>query len=128
MKKLLMSTIAVLSVGLFYGQSVEPDARLEVKFSKTELENLEKYNPKELMYLNYCIENAFVIDVIPSGKRESPEILGVIGVDKTDDINFFDLDISIHKDERSYYLIENTNKLIMVYSENEIKQKLKTKN
>lgn len=117
--------MAFLGVGLFYGQSVVPDTRLEVKYSKAELETLKQNNQEGLAYLNYCIENAFVIMPFPEEKAAASELRGVVQLNSLENINFFDLGLEIEDDNWQYYRIEGERKLLVIYSKEEILRKMK---
>lgn len=124
-KKILICSMAFLGVGLFYGQSVVPDTRLEVKYSKAELETLKQNNQEGLAYLNYCIENAFVIMPFPEEKAAASELRGVVQLNSLENINFFDLGLEIEDDNWQYYRIEGERKLLVIYSKEEILRKMK---
>lgn len=115
-KKLLICTITLFSVGLIYGQSIKADKRLEVKFTKAELVELEKNDPTQLDFLNFCIDNAYTLMDLPEEKRNSEEIRGTIQLDNLTAINFFELGLEIEELNWQYYIIEGTQKLFVVYS------------
>lgn len=124
-KKLLICSIAFLGVGLLYGQSVEPDVRLEAKYSKAELQTLKGNNQAELAYLNYCIDNAYTIMPFPEEKAAASELKGVVQLTSLENINFFDLGLEIENENWQYYRIDGETKLLVIYSKEEILRKMK---
>lgn len=124
-KKLLICSMTFLSVGLFYGQNVEADKRLEAKFSKAELVELTHTNQSELEFLNYCIENAYTIMPLPNEKLGASEIRGTIEINNLNNINFFDLGLELEEVNWQYYVIEGTQKMIVIFSKEEVENKMK---
>lgn len=124
-KKLLICSIAFFSVGLFYGQNIEADTRLEVKYSKDELIELTHTDQAELNFLNFCIENAFTIMPLPEEKSNASEIKGTIVINDIENINFFDLGVDLEPLSWQYYKIAGTNKMIVIFSKEEIENKMK---
>ena len=124
-KKLLICSMTLLSVGLFYGQNIEADKRLEAKFSKAKLVELTQTNQEELKFLNYCIENAYTIMPLPVEKTEASEIRGTIQVNNLEEINFFDLNLELEEVNWQYYILKGTQKMIVIFSKEEIEKNMK---
>jgi hypothetical protein len=114
-----------LSIGFFYGQNIEADKRLEAKYSKAELVELTSNNQIKLGFLNYCIDNAFTIMPLPEEKRAASEIRGTIQINDLEEINFFDLGLELEEVNWQYYIIEGTQKMIVIFSKEEIENKMK---
>lgn len=121
-KKLLVCSISLCGIGQYYSQHIKPDSRLEVKYSKKEL---QEFNQEDIHYLNYCIENAYLIMPVPEGKDLSSELMGNVDINNLDNINFFDLGIVPDETTWKYYRINNKNKLFVVLSKQEILRRMK---
>lgn len=124
-KKLLIYSMTLFSVGLSYGQSIEADKRLEAKYSKAELQDLAENNQNELAFLNYCIEGAYTLMPVPGEKDISSEVEGSIKIEDITNINFFDLGMELDETTWKYYHIEGTEKLFVVYSKAFILKQIK---
>lgn len=124
-KKLFICSMTFLSVGLFYGQNIEADERLGAKFSKAKLIELTHTNPTELAFLNFCVENAYTIMPLPEEKSTASEIRSTIQINNLDEINFFELGIELEEVNWQYYIIEGTKKMLVVFSKEEIENKMK---
>lgn len=98
------------------------DDRLLVKYSIEELSQMEKENPEQLEYLNFCLEYAFYLTPYPEKKRLDLE---VIEVENSGKINFFALNIDIDETAIRYFRIAGTNQMLVVRSKALIQQKLK---
>jgi len=124
-KKVLISVVALFSIGFSYAQEVEIDSRLEAKYTKVELISLQETNASELSFLNYCVENAFNITPFPVEKAGVSEMQSPIEIDDLNAINFFQLGLTIENVEWQYYPILGTDKLLVVYSRETIEANMK---
>lgn len=123
--KLITLLIVFITFGSIYGQDVNPDSRLEVKYSKAQLNELKRTNPEELKFLNFCIGNAFTIMPLPQGKKAASEIKGKVNISNLEEINFFDLGIELEETNWQYYSIEGTQEMLVIFSKEEIERKIK---
>lgn len=124
-KKILIYSIAVFGIGFSYGQSIEPDARLQIKYTQSELQELKQENQEELKFLNFCIDNAFTLMSLPEGKSGASEIRGNVSIDDLNNINFFSLGYDLEEVNWQYYKIEGTNQMLVIFSREEIIKKMK---
>ncbi len=126
-KKILISMIALFSLGFSYAQDVKIDSRLEARYTKEELNSLQKNNAKELSFLTYCIENAYSITPFPVGKSGVSELGSPIRITDLNAVNFFQLGLNIKNVEWQYFPVEGTDKLLVVYSRETIMANMKKK-
>jgi len=126
-KALIIALIATLGTSVSLSQTSKPDARLSVKYSKEELNDLKNDSPEEIRYLNFCIENAFYLAPVPTEKGKDASIRGTVKVADLNNINFFELGLDIVQDNYQYYRIEGSDQLLVVRSKDHIIQKMTTK-
>ncbi len=123
MKNSLLSMIFVLFVCSANAQSKSFDPRLLSKFTKDELVEMEVKNPIAYAYWNFYVANAYQVMDIPIDKIDTHEIKGVVKISNMDNINIFDLHyIPLEKDYQ-YCRIEGSKKLLVIISEEQIKEK-----
>lgn len=122
MKKLLTLSIFLSSYIFGYGQ-LSYDARLKSKFSEKELVEMQTKNAKNLEYLNFYVANAYQINQMPSGKSNAHEIKGTIKVKDINNINIYELNLNPLPKDYQYYKIEGSDKLLVILSEDQIKEK-----
>ncbi len=126
MKRMLIIFTFVASTFPVIAQPNKIDARLQVKYSIEELNTLKEQNPKELKFLTYCIDNAFIIGDLPEEKvKANPTLYKEIIIKTIPVSNFFDLKIDILEDKSQYFIIKGTKKLLIVKSKTHILRELK---
>lgn len=103
-------------------QSDSFDQRLLSKFSKTELIEMQTVNPIAYAYWNFYVGNAFQIMDLPKEKANSHEIKGTVKIKDVNTINIFDLHYNPLTKDYQYYRIEGTDKLLVILSEEQIKE------
>jgi hypothetical protein len=119
--------IVALVVISFSGsaQSTKIDGRLLSKYNIESLKTLQAENPKELAFLNYCVENAFYISALPEKKiAANPSQFKEIELSGQPILNFFDLNIDLLENEHQSFVIKGTQKLLIVKSKAHIIQEL----
>ena len=99
------------------------DSRLLSKFSKKELKALDA---ETLNYWTFYLENSFEITDLPKekGKDAVEQTISLKSLDKKA-INVFKLGLEPHEFARDYFLIEGTDKMIIVLPHTEIDQNFK---
>jgi len=123
MKKCLLLLTFVLFACSVNAQTKGFDPRLLSKFTKDELVEMEVKNPLAYAYWNFYVANAFQVMDLPIDKIDSHEIKGVVKIPNMNNINIFDLHyIPLEKDYQ-YCRIEGSNKLLVIISEEQIKEK-----
>lgn len=123
MKKCLLLLTFVLFACSVNAQTKGFDPRLLSKFTKDELLEMEVKNPLAYAYWNFYVANAFQVMDLPIDKIDSHEIKGVVKIPNMNNINIFDLHyIPLEKDYQ-YCRIEGSNKLLVIISEEQIKEK-----
>lgn len=99
------------------------DTRLLSKFSDKELVEMKTNSPETFNYWNFYVANAYQIMDLVAEKAGAHEIKGTLKIVDTKNINVFELNkLPLAKDYQ-YYKIENTNKLLVIISEEQIKAK-----
>ncbi|MES2140542.1 MAG: hypothetical protein V4511_12615 [Bacteroidota bacterium] len=123
MKNSLLSMIFVLFAFSVSAQSKSFDPRLLSKFTKDELVEMEVKNPIAYAYWNFYVANAYQVMDLPIDKIDTHEIKGTVKISNMNNINIFDLHyIPLEKDYQ-YCRIEGSNKLLVIISEEQIKEK-----
>lgn len=112
----------VLFACLANAQSDSFDQRLLSKFSKTELIEMQTGNPIAYAYWNFYVANAFQIMDLPNEKANSHEIKGTVKIKDVSTINIFDLHYLPLTKDYQYYRIEGAGKLLVILSEEQIKE------
>jgi hypothetical protein len=121
MKNGLFIITFILFAGFANAQNNSFDQRLLSKFSKDELNDMQIKNPIAYAYWNFYVANAYQILDLPKEKAKAHEIKGVVKIKEINKINIFDLNcIPLEKDYQ-YFSIEGSNKLLVIISEEQIK-------
>ena len=119
-----IATLFLLSITYTVNsQTNNYDTRLLSKFSDKELSEMKVNAPATLNYWNFYVANAYQIMDLAAEKALSHEIKGTLKIVDLNNINVFELNkLPLAKDYQ-YYKIENTNKLLVIISEEQIKAK-----
>ena len=120
MKKIVPVICLMLASLLVKAQSGDPDKRLLSKFSEKQLNEMKLKNVEEYNYWNFYAANAYRIIDLPKGKESAPEIGGSVTIKDMNNINVFELKLikGVY-----YYKIEGSDKIINVFTENQMKEK-----
>ena len=121
-KHIILLILLAFSSKMIYCQNYNEE--LLKSYSKRELKEIVKRNPKEIELLNYAIDNAcYVVDKPIADKRKAkgdvqhipfPVYNEKLNVD-LDKIKFTDLGLKI-KDENIYLILTDYNKMLVVKS------------
>lgn len=122
----LLVLLVLTSTMSFAQKSNDSDSRLLSKYSKEELKKLQKDSPEEYSYLNYYVANCYKIMELPSEKGNAHEIKGTLSIKSLDNINIYDLKLETKDKDYQYYKIEGTTKLLVILSNEQIKNSYKT--
>ncbi|MGB3946944.1 MAG: hypothetical protein WBM13_03095 [Bacteroidia bacterium] len=119
-----IATLFLLSITYTVNsQTNNYDTRLLSKFSDKELSEMKVNAPATLNYWNFYVANAYQIMDLAAEKALAHEIKGTLKIVDLNNINVFELNkLPLAKDYQ-YYKIENTNKLLVIISEEQIKAK-----
>lgn len=123
MKKLLFAITFVLTTYLSEAQTNTFDKRLLSKFSENELQEMKRTSPETFNYWNYYAGNAFQVMDLVTEKSAAHEIKGTLQIANSNAINIFDLKLVPSLKDYQYYQIEGTKKLLVILSEEQIKEK-----
>ena len=123
-----MKHFLFLAVSLFissYSFSQKVDETLSKKYSSEELKTLKKVDSKKFELINFSLQNACYIIENPAGKNTSE--YKMISVPNLTKLNFQDLGLSIIENQNQYFLIQGTNKMLVVKSAIVLSQELSSK-
>ncbi len=113
------------------------DIRLSSAFSEEYLEHLEQNIPQKIDYLNYCLDNSFIIvdmgiekaEQLPYLKYFDPinKIIGdnVENLGECEDINIHLFDVEKQYDKRVSYRIGDTGKAMIFKSQKQLVEDFK---
>ena len=100
MKKIIPLSIFILAALVLKAQ--EFDDRLFVKFSESELIEMQTNQTEEFKYINACLDHGFYLANF-KGKSNPAEVIGEIVVDDLSKINFFELGVTPVENRYLYY-------------------------
>lgn len=123
MKKIYLVALFMSFAFASISQNDAIDARLNSKFSKKELQELQSKNPSELAFLNFYVANAYQVTPMPSGKGGTHEIKGSVKLTDINTINIYELNLTPLQKDYQYYTIEGTDKLLVIISDEQIRAK-----
>ena len=123
MKNILFLIIFFTSTYSISAQSKTFDARLLSKFSQVELNEMQSNHPDKFNYWSFYVANAYQIVDLPQEKETAHEIKGVVKKQDFNLFNVFDLNYSPLAKDYKYYRIDGNNKLLVILSEEQIKEK-----
>ncbi len=107
-------------------QSVKPDSRLVDAFDLSFVNRIQKENPALVLYYNFYLDSAYYISVLPADKNEFLSNLKSIDVDdniETSEINILMYKLDLNFEQRSYYRIGNSDRVMIFYSGKELNEK-----
>jgi hypothetical protein len=110
MYKLLLTISFFISTRTFAQQT---DQRLLVKYTQTEIDALQKNDPKQYQFLINALDKGLFISDIPEQKRKDLIFDGELEINPGEKHTF----LSIHKeitDKYQYYTIKGTNKMLVI--------------
>jgi len=128
MKKIiLLLSLIFIAMGVF-SQSVTIDSRLYAKYSEESLQEILQTNPADIEYMNWFVENAFIVKGIRNPESSALPKLRYIdkdtkmaGAEVTEynpaTFNVMECAFVIDSNESTAYLIGNTGK-VLVFSSN----------
>lgn len=132
MKNMIMLMVAVLTgVAVFSQQLVPIDDRLRAKYSDEDLLEIRRNNPADIEYLNWFLDNAFVVKEIRN--PESTDIQKLRYLDKEtkmagaevteynpETFNVMECKITILQNSSNSYKIGNTGKVLVFPSREDL--------
>ncbi len=126
MKHIFFILLFSVTTGSLFAQKSTIDERLLVEYKTKELKTLQAENPEELQYLTHCIENSFSWGIVPQEKVAlSPENFKKITLQNTSIDNFYELDIKILEHITQYFIVNESDQLLIVKSKEQLLQELK---
>jgi len=122
-----MKNSIILSICLFlsvFAFSQEADSRLTKSYTQKEITDFKATKPEYYRMLVYALQNACYITSIPEGKEFKED--GIVSIDPQSIPSFTEIGARI-KNQNQYFLIKNTNKMLVVKSEWVLKNELTRK-
>lgn len=117
--------LMIFSISIF-AQTSDFDKRLLAKYSEKELMEIKNTNSEEFKYLNYCLDKAWYLAPLPKEKtKKNDGRVGQITIKDINNINFYELNIEIIKDDYQFFAIQGSDQMLVVKSEDHIKKELK---
>ena len=135
MKKILVIMLLSLSflIGFAQQSNVEPDGRLYARYDAEYLSFLKNNRPNELLYLNWYLDNAFVIkemsvesaSVFPKLRYLDKETKLPAGevMDYDENFNIMEYFTEYAPDAKPAFAIGNTGKVLVLYSVDDLNVK-----
>ena len=131
MKKIiLLLSLILMGIGAF-SQALPIDNRLYAKYSEVDLLDMQSNRPADLEYLNWFVENAFVVKEIMS--PETSDFPRLRYMDKEtklegaeaneynpETFNVMEYSFDISAKSSNAYLIGNTGKVLVFYSSDDL--------
>jgi hypothetical protein len=112
-----MKNIIILSVCFLlhvFAFSQETDSRLIKSYTQKEVMDFKTNKPEYYRMLVYALDNACYITSVPEGKEFKED--GIVSIDPKSNPSFIEIGTRI-KNQNQYFLIKNTNKMLVVKSE-----------
>lgn len=128
MRKILFIGFLLILPSLIIAQSETTtptiDERLYEVFEVDFLERLQAQSPSQLQYYNFFLDNAYQIETLKAGKTSTyKEVI----IDDLENVNILKIikDQQLKRDynNRTFYKIADTNKLLVLISEKEYAKK-----
>ncbi|MBQ2077381.1 MAG: hypothetical protein II471_07705 [Bacteroidales bacterium] len=131
MKKIILLFVLVISVITAFSQVSQIDSRLYAKYSEEELLYMQQNRPYDLEYLNWFVENSYVIKDVANPealnypklkymdketKMESSEVTEF----DAENFNIMEYGFEILARSSNVYLIGNTGKILVFYSSSDL--------
>lgn len=117
-----LKLLAFVTLFSGFGFSQELDERLLEKYSKVELQKLKESNAAEYQLMVYALSNGMYVMDFPKGKDVSFETIEL----NSEEYNFISLKLEL-TDSNQYFLIQGTQKVLVLKSryvlENELKNR-----
>lgn len=131
MKKIiLLLSLILMGIGAF-SQASQIDSRLYAKYSEEDLLEIQSNNPTDIEYMNWFVENAYVIKEIANPETSAfPKLrymdkeTKMAGSEATyfnaETFNVMEYDFEIAAKSSNAYLIGNTGKVLVFYSSDDL--------
>lgn len=129
-----MKNIFILTFCLFLGNALfsqssgNYDKRLLAKYSEEQIQNLQQNHPSIIAFWTYFLDHGYYISEISASKNYSfVETLDI----KESDLNkicLFNLDLPHPLDKYTFYKIQDSNKMLVLYPRNLLVEKFNNLN
>ena len=131
MKKIILLSMLVISGITAFSQALPIDSRLYAKYSEEDLLDMQQNRPYDLEYLNWFVENAYVVKEVANpdvqnypklrymDKETKMEGSEVTEFD-AENFNIMEYGFEISAKSSNVYLIGNTGKILVFYSSDDL--------
>ena len=129
-KNILLLSLILMVMGAF-SQNVTIDSRLYAKYSESDLLEIQRTNPADIEYMNWFVDNAFVVKEVRN--PEASEFPKLRYIDKETKLageevteynpatfNVMECAFVIDSKESTAYLIGNTGKVLILSSSKDL--------
>ncbi len=127
MKKIILLFVLVISVITAFSQVSQIDSRLYAKYSEEDLLNMQQNLPSKLEYLNWFVDNSYVIKQVANpGALNYPKLKYLDKETKSegcevtefdaDNFNIMEYAVVVNQKKSVAYVIGNTGKVLVLYS------------
>lgn len=116
--KLLFTFLFAFAAALAAECQTDIDPRLEAKYDAEQLAELSENHPAVIEYWTFYLDNAYYVADAPSGKDLAH--LPTVQVADVSDFNVLSLDVHPLEQVENRYVIEGTNKLLVIRSTQKI--------
>lgn len=123
MNKILIAALIAFHLNVMAQNNglVEPDPRLFQVMDREYVLRLQSESPEILTYYNFFLDHSYYIDPLPAGKEPFWETIPFF--DPATD-NILSLKLKRDRMHRKYYRIGNSDKLLVMYSDQEFMSRL----
>lgn len=127
MKHFLLILFMFSFFGLFAQNKsdAQPDNRLLEVYPAEKLDYLQNNYPVEIVFLNFKLDNSYLIEDLSSVELDLNTTKKVV-IEDLNNFNFFKLNIIPQNNERTFFLIEGTSKVLVVKSDGEVSAEFKS--
>lgn len=120
--KYIIPLFLLLSAHMVQAQS-NYDKRLLEKYPESQILELQSSNPEIISYWTYFLDNGYVIADIPAGKEN--DFTEVVSIKNLDHFNILSLPVGTPGEHPSYYRIQNSQKILVLLSNDDFVKKFK---
>ena len=129
-KNILLLSLIIMTMSAF-SQSVTIDSRLYAKYSEEDLLEIQRTNPLDIEYMNWFVDNAFVVKDINNPEsstfpklrymdKETKMAGSEVTAYNSETFNVMECDFEISAKSSNVYLIGNTGKILAFYSNEDL--------
>ncbi|MEA3446185.1 MAG: hypothetical protein U9R19_15810 [Bacteroidota bacterium] len=107
-------------------KSIQADARINDAFGNEFVERIRLENPNLVLYYNFFLDNSYYFTELPGDKTEflnSAKTLPIAPGSDKKVINVLKFKLNLKFDQRTYFRLSESNKVMVFYSGDELNEK-----